>query len=254
MIKVENEINLVSLALNFADKHKSKYTGFIHYKNQKEQTRDVVGFVENVFYGICLVKSLSKEKAEHGFYFLERIFAFFTKDGFPLSLHDFPNVYSDRANVDIFLALSFFLKDYAQIIPKKHLEKIDNIHERLGVILKQRLLKGLDLYVYETALFKHPKAAIECSSLLDFERIFLCDLLLGKKVTIPWHEKLGVYIGPLKETYYNKYECLDSLFSLLVFGKKEAKIALYGALLPKIWLERSNCFSTSRKRRFFCES
>lgn len=227
------ETKIILDNLSFATKHKSIYTGCIHFKNKKEPTRDVIPLVENILYGIALVTTLSKEKAEKGFAFLERMFAFCTDNGFPGYIHDFPHVYNDRTNVDICLALSFFLKGYSKVIPVIHRTNIEAVKEKLITILKQRPLKPLDKYVFDTALFSNQRQDVEIDSVEVYEKVVLCKLLMKEKVTLPWHRYLNVYTGPLVDTFYEGHLPQETLFSLLTKGSSDDKISLFGALLPK---------------------
>jgi hypothetical protein len=219
--------------LVFANKHLSIYTGCIHYKNNKESTRDVIALTENILYGMALVSSLSKEKAEKGLAFLDRMFHFLTPNGFPIYLHDFPYVYNDRANVDILLALSYFLENYGKVIPTLSRNKIKEVKEKLVAILKDRPLKGMDKILFSTATFQDFKEDFEISCLEEYEKQTLCKLLKGEKVVLPWHKTLKVYTGPLDGVYYNEFLPAETLFSFLTEGKGDTKIALFTSVFPK---------------------
>ena len=95
------ESKILSNVSKFADRYKSIYTGCIHYKSEKEETRDVIPLIENILFGISLVTTYSLEKAEAGFAFIDRLFKFYTSNGFPGAMHEFPNVYSERSNIEI---------------------------------------------------------------------------------------------------------------------------------------------------------
>lgn len=226
---------ILESALAFADEHKSIYTGCIHYKNEKEETRDVIPLVENVLYAVVLVTTFSKEKAEKGLAFLERLFHFCTEHGFVNYIHDFPHVYNDHANVDICLILSYFLKNYGKVIPSSYREKIEEIREKLVSILdareKERPLKKMDSFVFKAALFKNSECTVE--SLPEYERWLLCKLLMGEKVTLAYHKSLNVFTGPLLESYYKGYYPTESLISQIAKGGTIHVSALFAALLPK---------------------
>jgi hypothetical protein len=238
-------------AMDFANKHLSIYTGCIHYKSKREITRDLIPLTENILYAIALVTTLSKEKAEKGLAFLDRMFQFLTKNGFPSYLHDFPHVYNDRANVDICLALSFFLENYSKVIPLSSRKKIVEVKENLIAILKDRPLKGMDAYVFSIALFEKDSKQIAIGSLEEYERLVLCKLLSNQKVIFPWHKALKVYTGPLDGVYYEGSFPCDNLFSFLIEGKGEDKIALFTSFLPKnSWQQLIECETYEREDLF----
>jgi hypothetical protein len=226
---------ILESALAFADEHKSIYTGFIHYKNEREITRDVVPLVENILYGISLVATLSREKAEKGLSFLERLFHFCTDDGFISYVHDFPHVYNDRTNVDICLCISYFLKSYGKVIPSAYRIKIEGIREKLISILKERELSRplskMDSFVFKTALFESCDVLVD--SLPEYERFVLCKLLMSENVTLAWHKSLNVYTGPLIESYFSGHFPTESLISQIAKGGSVHRSALYAVLLPK---------------------
>ncbi|MCH9617167.1 MAG: hypothetical protein SP4CHLAM5_03310 [Chlamydiia bacterium] len=226
---------ILESALAFAETHKSIYTGFIHYKNEREVTRDVIPLVENVLYGIALVTTFSKERAEKGLAFLERLFHFCTEDGFVSYVHDFPQVYNDRANVDICLCLSYFLKNYAKVIPSSSRLKIESMREKLVSILqkrdRKRPLAKMDAFLFKTALFESSDLLVD--SLPEYERLVLCKLLMGERVTLAWHPSLNVYTGPLVESYYKGHLPAESLISQIAKGGSVHRSALFAALLPK---------------------
>ncbi len=227
------DLSLVLNALAFSEEHLSKYTGCIHYKSQKEMTRDVIPMVENILYGAALVTTFSKEKAEKGLAFLERLFHFCTDHGFGSYLHDFPNVYNNHANITICLALAFFLKNYGRFIPASSKSKIEKVLDLLKNILSKSSLNEIDTFVFESACFKTPSTPIQAKTLPEYEKIILCKLFLGEEVCLDWHRALNVYTGPLAETFYNGHDPTDSLISLLATGKGAAESSLFAALLPK---------------------
>ena len=232
------ETKILSNVTKFADKYKSIYTGCIHYKSEQEETRDVIPITENILYAISLVTTFSLEKAEAGFAFLERLFKFYTKDGFPGGVHEFPNVYSDRPNVEICLALTFFLKNHSKVVPKAQKLMIETIRSNLLSILSQRSLKPVDNYIYQTCLLNEGRGKIEISTFAEYEKVILCKLLMGEKVTLPWHKTLDVYTGPLLGTYYRAQNPLSSLFSQLIHMEGDNNQCLFAALLPKTgWQE-----------------
>lgn len=218
-------------ALAFAERNLSIYTGFIHYKNIREKTRDVIPLVENILYGMTLVASLSKEKAEKGLKQLERLFAFFTTDGFVGYIHDFPRVYSDRPNVEIVLALSFFLKNYGKLIPSSSRSVIKSVLEKLISIVEKRELKPYDRLVFDTAVSRKSEKMPPVTTFEEYERTLLCSLLKEEKIELSWHEPLGVYAGPLEGVYYDGHSPCYSLVQQVVLGKEESSSSLYGALL-----------------------
>lgn len=232
------EAKILSNAIKFADSHKSIYTGCIHYKNEREMTRDVIPLTENILYGISLVTTYSLEKAEAGLAFLERLFKFITEDGFPGAMHDFPHVYNDRSNVEICLALTFFLKNYSKVIPSAHRFRIEAVRSNLISILKKRSLKPLDRYMFQTSQLETNRDEIEIKTLPEYEKVTLCKLLMGERVTLPWHKVLDVYTGPLLETFYRDHEPLSSLFTQLIHNEGENHMSLFAALLPRTgWQE-----------------
>ena len=227
------ESKILSNVNAFAEKYKSIYTGCLHYKNEREETRDVIALVENILYALSQITTYSLEKAEWGFAFLERLFKFFTPKGFPGAIHEFPHVYSDKANLDICLALTFFLKNYSKVVPKVHKLMIEGIKDQLLEILSKRELKPLDRYLFETCCLKSDRKEIEISTFFEYEKVVLCRLLMGEKVVLSWHKTLDVYTGPLLETYYKEGNPLSSLFTELIHGTGESHMSLFAALLPK---------------------
>ncbi|MCH9621428.1 MAG: hypothetical protein S4CHLAM20_08480 [Chlamydiia bacterium] len=229
---IETKSKVLQNALEFCENHKSKYTGCIHFKNDREDTRDVIPIFENILYGMSLVSTLSKEKAEKGLAFIERLFHFSTENGFCGYVHDFPQVYQDKPNVWILLSLSYFLKHFSKVIPSSSRVKIESKRDELISIIQKRELKFIDQYVFETAMFKKP-LDFEPTSLSDYETLILCKLLREEDVTLPWHRELDVYTGSLPETYYEKHLPKSSLFSQLAIEQGVHISALYTALLPK---------------------
>lgn len=245
------EVGILNYALEFAEERKSKYTGCIHFKNDREETRDVIPLVENVLYAIAMVASLSKEKAEKGLSFLERLFHFSTEDGFVGCMHDFPQVYRDRPNAWIALSLSFFLKNYSKVIPKAARELIEAQKEKLFDILTKRELKEIDQYIFDTARFKSEREDFDPSNLEELEILTLCKLLMEEEVTLPWHRELGCYAGPLEGVYYTKHQPQPSLISQLATGGQKHVSALYAALLPKKGLDKLIYYPTCERDDLF---
>lgn len=234
----------VQNALAFSEEHLSKYTGCIHYKSQREMTRDVIPMVENILYGAALVTTFSKEKAEKGLAFLERIFHFCTNEGFGSYLHDFPNVYNHHANVNICLALAFFLRNYGRFIPASSKSKIEKVLDQLKTVLESSSLNEIDTFIFESACFKTPLRCIEAKTQPEYEKLILCKLFLGQEVCLNWHRGLNVYTGPLAETYYIGHDPTESLISLLATGKGAAESSLFAALLPKTGISELITFKT----------
>lgn len=245
------EVGILNYALEFAKEHKSKYTGCIHFKNDREETRDVIPLVENVLYAISMVASLSKEKAEKGLSFLERLFHYSTEDGFTFYMHDFPQVYQDRPNAWIALSLSFFLKHYSKVIPKAARMLIEAQKEKLFTVLSKRELKEIDQYIFDTAQFKSEREDFEPSNLEELEILTLCKLLMEEEVILAWHRELGCYAGPLEGVYYTKYDAQPSLISQLATGGQKHVSALYAALLPKKGLEELIFYPTCERDDLF---
>ncbi len=231
------DLSLSQNALAFSEEHLSKYTGCIHYKSQREMTRDLIPMVENIAYGTALVTTFSKEKAEKGLAFLERLFHFCTDQGFGSYLHDFPNVYNNHANVSICLALAFFLKNYGRFIPASSKSKIEKVLELLKNILSKSSLNELDSFVFNSSCFKTPSTPIQAKTLPEYEKIILCKLFLGEEVSLDWHRALNVYTGPLAETFYKGHDPTESLISLLATGKGASESSLFAALLPKTGIQ-----------------
>ena len=243
--------NILNQAKTFIEKHKSIYTGFIHYKSNKERSRDLVPLVENVLYAIARFSTLSKDEAEKGLQLLERLFHFYTENGFPAYIHDYPNVYNDRANVDIFLALSFFLKDYEKVIPREKKNKIQRIHTLLFQVLQSRPLKPVDAYVFAAALFQSNRAEIEMKTLSDYERVVLCKLLMNESVTIPWNHHLKIYTGPLEDRYYEDHKGEDNLFSVLEGEESNHNSCLYTLLVMRRDLKSLISYQKSDRNDIF---
>jgi len=230
---IETKSKILQNALAFADQHKSKYTGFIHYKNDREPTRDVVPIIENMLYGVALVSTLSKEQAEAGLAHIERLFHFSTEHGFCGYIHDFPNVYEDKTNVFVLLILSYFLKQFSKVIPSSNRIKIEQKRDELVSIIKKRELNPIDQYIFDTACFKLEIVDYIPKSLPEYETLVLCKLLRGERVELPWHKDLRVYTGPLIDTFYSKQTVQPSLFSQLAEEDGVHVSALYASLLPK---------------------
>ena len=226
------ENKLLENALLFAESRKSIYTGCLHYKNDKEETREVIPLLENVLYAVALVSTLSKEKAEKGLAFFERLSHFCTEDGFVAFVHDFPTVYHDRTNALICLTLTYFLQQFGKLIPSGSREKIASIREKLVGVLQKRPLKQWDAFIFQAALGK--RVEIEPKTLPEFEIFLLCRLLLGEKVELPWHKELGVYVGPLAEMYYKETIPAPNLVSQLATAGAPHSSALHGVLLAKL--------------------
>ncbi|MCH9811812.1 hypothetical protein K0U07_03500 [bacterium] len=230
---MENKI--LENALLFAEERKSIYTGCLHYKNDKEETRDVIPLYENVLYAVALVSTLSKEKAEKGLLFLERLFHFCTDNGFVSYFHDFPIVYQDRTNALICLTLTYFLEQFGRLIPKASRLKVEKVQSKLVAVLEKRPLKEWDTFIFSAALGK--KVEMEPKTLPEFEIYILCMLLLGEKIELPWHKELGVYAGPLTDTYYKEQFSMPSIVSQLVTKGAPHSSALRATLLAKLPVE-----------------
>lgn len=224
---------IISCGLNFAQRHVSKYTGFIHYKSRKEQTRDLIPITENILYAICLIKSLSREKAEKGFSQLERLFAFCTENGFVSNLHEYPAVFHDSTNVNVFIALHFFIEEFYSLIPKSVSIKIMEIKDHLQKVLENRELKGLDKKLFEAVLSNAFDDDEAYTSVHDVDRVLLVKLLLGESLDLSFHKPLNAYIGPLQDTYYDGESMTTTLSMFLSNPTDEDKVSLYAALLPK---------------------
>jgi hypothetical protein len=227
------DAKILNNALSFCDERKSKYTGCIHFKNDREDTRDVIPILENILFGISMVTTFSKEKAEKGIAHIERMFHFFTEHGFVGCMHDFPHVYSDRPNVWICLALSHFLENFSKVIPSSNRTKIEVVKNKLISILQTRKLGVIDQYIFDTALFKTERSEFEPKTLSEYETLVLCKLMMKEQVTLPWHKALGAYIGPLEGVSYKAFDRTPSLFTQLATNSGVHVSALFAALLPK---------------------
>lgn len=114
------------LALSFARKKKSDQTGYIHlyYSNKDDQPDQTIPVLENFLYVASLFRSKTAENIVEGKVHLEKLLSFQTEGGFPVYLHEFPQV-KDRA-------LCFHLYALLQGI-------VGEFHTILGSELKQKI-------------------------------------------------------------------------------------------------------------------
>jgi len=118
------------LALSFARKKKSDQTGFIHfYYSSKDDTDDqAIPVLENFLYAASLLRSKTAENITEGKAHLEKLLSFQTEAGFPVYLHEYPQV-KDRV-------LSFHLYALLQGIESE-------FHTVLGSDLKRKIEQAL---------------------------------------------------------------------------------------------------------------
>lgn len=96
--------DLLSFALEFASRHKSPHTGLIHYCHEGEP-HDTIPLYENFCYVLALFRTRQSANVLEAKALLTRLLNFSCHLGFPIYIHQYPKIYSQRVNQKIYVIL-----------------------------------------------------------------------------------------------------------------------------------------------------
>ncbi len=107
----------IELAIKAGRARQSPLTGFVHHNYENsERASETIPVYENFCFALALFRTKSVENILEAKALLERLFAFETHEGFPIYLHEFPQVKSRRLEQKLSIVAQFFLRDFSSVL------------------------------------------------------------------------------------------------------------------------------------------
>ena len=107
----------LELALRAGRARQSPQTGFVHHSYENlERSAETIPVYENFCFALALFRTKTVENVLEAKTLLERLFAFQTAEGFPLFLHDYPQVKSRKLEKKLSIVAQFLLRDFSAVL------------------------------------------------------------------------------------------------------------------------------------------
>lgn len=228
-----------ALGLKFAKERVSSESGFFHWNYENTLSRDTIPLFENFCYVLALLRSHQSDLMLDARDILQRLLAFQGEGGmFPVYLHQYPKTYSRNLGVLQLAALFRIQDEYGHILG-------DKVRPLLGSAIKELInavslleLEGVRKYLADALLYKMgicgaPEEIPPFHSTKELNELIVANDLLSRTTTIPWHQELQIYTGPLalekQDGFSPEISILDLLFREKVVVN--TPIALFAELL-----------------------
>lgn len=205
-------------ALEVARLNQSSQTGFMH-------RGDLIPIYENLCFALSLFRAHTVEQMAEGKDLLRQLFGFFS-NGFPMYLHDYPNIALPTHQLRCALPLHWIFKCYSHVIeePLKSLLKknyqilIDQKESSLSPLYQclfqafhgKKLMRYKPQFSYELGFF------LLIYQILDETPAWILDEALGH-----WHPELMTYSGLPIQEYQNKNQPEVTLYDLFMAEYQE---------------------------------
>lgn len=142
----------LELAMKAGRARQSPLTGFIHHSYENlERSAETIPVYENFCFALTLFRSKTVENVLEAKTLLERLFAFQTAEGFPLFLHEFPQVKSRKLEKKLSIVAQFLLRDFSPVLGEFLRQKLEGLvrplerTEEITDLLIQSQLTGEDI-------------------------------------------------------------------------------------------------------------
>src|SRR5690242_7429818 len=107
----------IELAIKAGRVRQSPLTGFVHHNYENsERAAETIPVYENFCFALALFRTKSVENVLEAKALLERLFAFQALEGFPIYLHEFPQVKSRKLEQKLAIVAQFFLRDFSSVL------------------------------------------------------------------------------------------------------------------------------------------
>lgn len=233
------------LALNLARKKKSDQTGFIHlyYSNKDDQPDQSIPVLENFLYVATLFRSKTAENIAEGKAHLDKLLAFHTEGGFPVYLHEFPQVKDRVLCFHVYALLHEILAEFQTILGSELKQKIEQAKSKLllncrasmadfqvPLMAQVRLAAAQKDHAVLEKLAQSPRYPSQADLGGILAALFsIYPTLSGtpwesfwKEVQSHWHPRTLSYVGEGKQDHQQGFEPQATLLDLvmgLIYGK-----------------------------------
>jgi len=237
-------------------------THWIHLDEDEVETAVFfkIPLFENLSYVLLLLSLHQLELATNAFERLERLLSYYVKDqGFPETLHDYPNVKSYSLQFKILLILKILEKKYIQFFKPNLKLKLTACIENLIQVLKSAELSlscQIKLTILETGKFPADFNRLKCSSndladLLIFSfNLYPESISYLSQAASAYDAKTQVYLSrDFTEKQLFQVELKTPYHLLMEFLRKKVEISaylnktlIYAPLLSQAWLNQTLVF------------
>ncbi len=145
-------MKVLELAVKAGRARQSPLTGFIHHSYENlERSAETIPVYENFCFALALFRTKTVENVLEAKTLLERLFAFQTAEGFPIFLHEYPQVKSRKLEKKLSIVAQFLLRDFSSVLGEALRGKLEALvrpiegTEELTDLLVQSQLNGEDV-------------------------------------------------------------------------------------------------------------